>query len=612
MSINKNLQSIIDNLNTLSSSNLTNSVKQAMGNIQGAIDTVGAVAADTGDKLGGFLAEFTEGVSGAQAPVEALSRGAGKLGDSLKELGTAAAAMGLGNISAGVQSFGEIMGGTIQTVADLNKQMVDASESFDQGSSRIRAIEGRFGELGIRMGMSFKETQKFNEEFMKIMSSSDEDFFIHPAEIGAVTEALMEQAISFEELTESINTSMGAMSKQESVILLSKATGESYSTIVRNITDSMRELGMSFEASVEQYGIINSLTAKTGLTFDETRDAITGAVNGFEKLGVNMGFAEPMFASFARSLEKVGLGLKQTASLARSFTQSLLGAVESADKMFLMQSRGGGNFGAGGLFGAQIGMQARLLEAKTPEEQQDIGMEMVSSLKESLASFTGGEIITVQEAARSPELQATFEMQRQVLGQLSGVTGYREQARVLEMLQQLDEGFGDTVDAEKELVDLMQQGLEKEDKTLPEAEKTARNTAGLLAQMTIGNELTLAAMRASEQAADKIGSANRAAIRATSAGIRDLTSKVLSGADVAEKDITSILDREGVSLNQSKITESTIKENERRQREERSKVDVDVNIRLAPGAEKLIDASSNSGVTKFAKGNANGTSTSGG
>ena len=75
MSINKNLQSIIDNLNTLSSSNLTNSVKQAMGNIQGAIDTVGAVAADTGDKLGGFLAEFTEGVSGAQAPVEALSRG---------------------------------------------------------------------------------------------------------------------------------------------------------------------------------------------------------------------------------------------------------------------------------------------------------------------------------------------------------------------------------------------------------------------------------------------------------------------------------------------------------------------------------------------------------
>ena len=71
-------------------------------------------------------------------------------------------------------------------------------------------------------------------------------------------------------------------------------------------------------------------------------------------------------------------------------------------------------------------MQARLLEAKTPEEQQDIGMEMVSSLKESLASFTGGQIITVQEAARSPELQATFEMQRQVLGQLSGVTGYRE------------------------------------------------------------------------------------------------------------------------------------------------------------------------------------------
>ena len=163
--------------------------------------------------------------------------------------------MGLGNISAGVQSFGEIMGGTIQTVADLNKQMVDASESFDQGSSRIRAIEGRFGELGIRMGMSFKETQKFNEEFMKIMSSSDMDFFIHPAEIGAVTEALMEQAISFEELAESINTSMGAMSKQESVILLSKATGESYSSIVRTITDSMRELGMTFEASVEQYGI---------------------------------------------------------------------------------------------------------------------------------------------------------------------------------------------------------------------------------------------------------------------------------------------------------------------------------------------------------------------
>jgi hypothetical protein len=180
------------------------------------------------------------------------------------------------------------------------------------------------------------------------------------------------------------------------------------------------------------------------------------------------------------------------------------------------------------------------------------------------------------------------------------------------MLQQLDEGFGDTADAEKELVDLMQQGLEKEDKTLPEAEKTARNTAGLLAQMTIGNELTLAAMRASEQAADKIGSANRAAIRATSTGIRDLTSKVLSGADIAQKDIADILDREGISLNQSKITESTIKENERRQKEERSRVDVDVNIKLAPGAEKLIDASSSSALTKFSVGSGNGTLTSGG
>ncbi len=77
-------------------------------------------------------------------------------------------------------------------------------------------------------------------------------------------------------------------------------------------------------------------------------------------------------------------------------------------------SRGGMNC-SGGVFGASIEMQARMMDAEKSGDQSAMAKEMISAMKGTLQSFTGDDIVTVQEARESPELQKTFVMQQKIL-----------------------------------------------------------------------------------------------------------------------------------------------------------------------------------------------------
>ena len=76
---------------------------------------------------------------------------------------------------------------------------------------------------------------------------------------------------------------------------------------------------------------------------------------------------------------------------------------------------------------------------QTPGSQAELAKNLSEGMRETLKSFTGGDIITVKEAAAAPELSTQFYTQQKMLGSTYGISDSATQNRVLEYLSQLED-----------------------------------------------------------------------------------------------------------------------------------------------------------------------------
>jgi len=506
--------------------------KAIFTNLGAEIENSMAGAAKSGNRFSKAFKQLSDGISSSD-PSKSIKKGFESMSKDVEYFSTLLSNMS-GPLGEAFGVFGASAAGMGEEFGDLIENTMPMLRAFDQASSEVRRLERNFGRLGQTMGYSFEDTKKFTEQMMEMMSYEGEEFFITPQEIEAATQAFMKQSFSLEELTESFDMAGRSASKQEAALMTARATGEDLSTTVRFLSDSVQKSGMTFEDAIAQYGAISDVAKETGLQFDTVKDALTGAVSGFESMGVKMGFAQPIFEGFTRSLQKVGLGIKNASGEARAFVNSMINMTSSYENMFLLQQRGGLETGSGGgALGASIGMRARILEAESTGDQSAIGLEMANSLKETLESFTGGEIVTLQEAADSPELQSTFYVQEQLLSQF-GISG-RSAERTLELLEGLDEAkaIGDEESVQK-FGEMIDNELKREDETLGEAEKTNRLLNQISAQMTYGNELSKAMITIRESQADTIGTGSRGLIQALSDKQKEFSEKLAEGTNIED------------------------------------------------------------------------------
>ena len=97
---------------------------------------------------------------------------------------------------------------------------------------------------------------------------------------------------------------------------------------------------------------------------------------------------------------------------------------------------------------------------RTPEGMQ----KNLQALTSTLSQFAGGKIITLEEAARNPQLEIQFQMQREMLAKVAGITDQQAQNRILEVLQNVQRGGMSQVDGAKELATLQEEGKSVQDK----------------------------------------------------------------------------------------------------------------------------------------------------
>lgn len=225
--------------------------------------------------------------------------------------------------------------------------------------------------------------------------------------------------------------------------------------------------------TVRQLGIMHRAANRMGVSVGLAREQIVSASSHLAIFGQKTGAATNLWTTFMGSLkdtvpiEEVGKMVDQlSAGLARM-------SVQNRAFVSMMGGMGRGSTALGGALKMELAMRG-------PE-----GMERhMQGLTRTLQRFAGGRIISLEQAARNPQLEQQFILQRQMLGQLTGITTTEQQNRVLETLQKVKSGGMSQVEAAGAMKEVLSKGKSLQEQTVTELEKHTRFWQVALGQQT--------------------------------------------------------------------------------------------------------------------------------
>lgn len=412
-------------------------------------------------------------------------------------------------LGGGIKAF-QMMQTAVAKFGSAYSQIITDMDSF---SKPLRDFQKQAFGIGKAFGMSFDESDKFASGIVNLVTKSQDfkDTFISYPELLKNAEGFTRLGLSIGKMNEVVDLGQRDMNLLASATLLAGATGEDMQSVMGTLTRSIMEQGISSQQAVEQYGMFKDSAEKTGLSITTVREALEQSVGAYSQMGMAAEFAKPALDAFAMSLNSSGLGIKNAKNLAMDLTKSFANMATSYDKAFLTMSKGGMDF-SGGVFGASIEMQARMMDAEKSGDQSAMAREMISAMKGTLQSFTGDDIVTVQEARESPELQKTFVMQQSLLKEMYNMND-SSATRTLEMLQELDTAsLSGDVDAAGKLEEMIEEEVKGRNETLEIQERIAKNTQNNVMATILLNDNFRGMARSSRMFASSLGRGGEAVL----------------------------------------------------------------------------------------------------
>ncbi|MAG24559.1 hypothetical protein CMI47_03170 [Candidatus Pacearchaeota archaeon] len=452
-------------------------------------------------QVGNVSSAFQDMIDTVDGGIEGVNATMAGMGGALSTFfpGARVAAPFLGALGAVGKSV-TMVGGVAIAVAE---SMVNL---FDKPSEDMRMFDNQMFNVAKRFGGAHDEAKKFADS-LKTETASEfaRSMYMTRDEMAAFVSATDRTSLSLEQLGETVDTGIGVTTLYASVSAQATAMNIRAGAAAELLNTAMNKQGKSAQDAVEMLGSFSGIAEKTGLTAEKVAQTLNSAVSGFTKLGLAADFGRPILEGFSHVMDDMGLGIENATELTTSLTSALVGMTTSYENAYLMQQRGGVDLGGGGggVLGASIGMQAAMLEAEKTGDQAAIGQQLVTGLRDTLTSFTGGDIVTVQQAAESPELQNQFYVQQQMLSKQFGISDPQQATRVLDLLADLDEATrtGDA-DAKAELEKQLSNEMDGRDKTLGEWDKANR-------QLEIQSNLLAVVARSGLEAARGIAAEGR-------------------------------------------------------------------------------------------------------
>ena len=325
----------------------------------------------------------------------------------------------------------------------------------------IRENDAAIYGLAASFGTTFKEAQLFRNEYVRMADAvaTPEFGVISPKELRATMQEMSSAGITIDRFSDSIASSAGSTDLLTTSFLHAESLGISIQSYMASLSSGMMKQGLSSQEAAQQMAIFGDISDDTGIKTDRIADSLGQLASGFTKIGLSANFGEPLLRGFVGTLEDMGLGIENALELSQSLGSAIANLSTNYASAFVTMNGGGGGGSGMGALGAGINLQARLLKAQDSgdsEAESKIAQEMAEGMRDTIASFTGGSIITVEQADQSPQLQATFYAQTQLLQSLYGLDEMTS-IRTLDLLTRLDQA---TTTGNKEQADLLGKDLQ--------------------------------------------------------------------------------------------------------------------------------------------------------
>ena len=450
---------------------------KALTEAASSIERLSRLGSETTKKVGGITNAFGDleksalGVSsalkGGVTAVTSILSASKAVGPLFEGLGK-----GIGFSIDALETFIGVSGDALEMAFNL----------FDAPSRDIRSFADGVFDLNKRFGGTIEQAFVF-ADVMKAETMSPFARALHLTrdEIIAFANATGRTNITLEQQGKIVDTGIGRTNLLAATMALASASSLSATEGAGLLNTALNKQGKSAQDALEIMGLFTGVARETGLSIDDVSSNLNSAVSNFTKLGISADFGVPLLQGFARVMMDMGLGIENATDLTTGLSRALASLTTDYANAYIVFQRGGlemGGSGGGGALGASIGLQAEVLKADRTGDQSELATQLAKGMRDTLASFTGGEIITVGQASESPELQTQFYTQQQLLQNQFGIKDAASANRTLELLAQIDDATraGD-LDAKASLEEALRKEKEGRDLTLDEFEKANRHLA---------------------------------------------------------------------------------------------------------------------------------------
>lgn len=399
----------------------------------------------------------------------------------------------------GLELIGGAIGYTSDAMASLAKGVIALTETYyetmgalDAMSAGHRKLYGDVYDAGAQFGKTFDEARRYGQNIMAVAAViKGADFgWLKQENLVETAMALASNRVNLDRFNDSITTSAGTMDLLTAATLQSGASGLETADYFNTLSQAMLKQGLESQEAMEQMAAFKDTAQATGISVKSISDALSGLGNTFSKIGLAADFGRPLVKSFGDTISDMGLGIENATELAATLSNSLGALATDYSTMYVTAQRGNlGSMMGGGALGAGIQFQAQLLEAEgDPQAQAKLGGEMATALRDTIASFAGGDITTIQEAAANPALEAQFYTQQRMLQQMYNLDD-QTAIRTLDLLDRMGKATeSGNSDLAQSLGEDLNDMITKNDETMDLQEKANVYLSGLLSEAMSTNE----------------------------------------------------------------------------------------------------------------------------
>jgi len=430
---------------------------------------------------------------GAQSAYDSLKAGAinfletnmalGKSFDDLKKrlggVGSSFMDFTSGTASNFIKSIDKIAGASLLLGTGFGRSMIDPiAKSGDALASldpNLKAINDSFRRLlevqnvartgFMMMGKSIAESDAAATKYPQTLRVMQSLLGLAANELNEVNKIAKIVPYALDETAGSLTgvDAMAGKMVQSSAVAATvlKAFGVEGAAAGKALADGWYNFNQTTNDTIKQSGLLAAASKATGVDLGMARQQIEDAGKNLGIFGQKSSAAANIWTSFTNTLRGSGVPIADIGKMVTDLTGKFAN-MELNTKAFLstMSGMGGGKSAIGGALQFEMNMRA--------PGGLEKNLQMLTS---TLGQVAGGKIITLQEAASNPQLEAQFIVQRNMLQKMGGIQTTEQANRVMEAMQGVQRGTVSQLQGGQALQDVFNKGRAAQENTLTGLDK---------------------------------------------------------------------------------------------------------------------------------------------